>query len=167
MIRFLALSILVILAGCTTHIPIRTEINIDAPRDVVFAKLIDFDDYANWNPYHVYVSGESEVGAELDITVQRPDGKRVDVPAVHVLRLEENRELTWGGGIKGVFYGEHVFLLESTGDGGTRLIHNEDFEGLFIGFADLPPDVLTEGYNLMNLALKTLLEDAGQAASGS
>ncbi len=42
--------------------------------------------------------------------------------------------------------------------GQTRLIHNEDFTGLFVGFADLPPDVLKEGYERMNAALKAHME---------
>jgi len=150
----------IFLAGCTTHIPVRTEIIIDAPREVVFAQLIDFKSYSQWNPYHIRVAGEPRIGAKLEIRVHRPDGKKIDVPAVHILRLEENRELTWGGGIKGIFYGEHVFLLENAEGGGTRLVHNEDFNGLLIGFADLPADVLTAGYNGLNMALKTLIEGA-------
>jgi hypothetical protein len=41
---------------------------------------------------------------------------------------------------------------------GTRLLHNEDFTGMFVGFADLPPDVLTQGYKGMNKALKKYVE---------
>jgi hypothetical protein len=148
----------VTLVGCTTHIPIRTEIVIDAPIERVFSVLIDFENYPKWNPYHVSVTGRPEVGAELSVTVRRPDGKVIEVPAVHVLRLRKNQELTWGGGIKGIFYGEHVLELKKVGENKTRLIHNEDFEGLFIGFADLPPDVLTKGYTMMNEALKSYVE---------
>jgi hypothetical protein len=146
------------LAGCTTEIPVRTEITIDAPRSTVFGVLVDFDRYPDWNPYHVRVAGAPRVGAELAVRVRRPDGKTVDVPHVSVLRLRPDTELTWGGGPRGVFRGEHVFRLEDTPSGGTRLIHTEDFTGLFVGFADLPADVLTEGYNGMNAALKAYIE---------
>ena len=149
-----------LITGCTTDIAIRTQIDIDAPPNVVWQTLADFERYPDWNPYHIRVVGELAEGAPLEVRVRRPDGKIVDVPAVHILRLEPERELTWGGGIEGIFHGAHVFLLEQLPGGGTRLIHNEDFEGLFIGFADLPPDVLTEGYNLMNKALKTQVESA-------
>ncbi|MEM9061140.1 MAG: SRPBCC domain-containing protein [Pseudomonadota bacterium] len=159
MIRIIALALC--LAGCTTHIPIRTQIDIDVPRGDVFRALTGFESYPDWNPYHVRVvpHGPVAIGTGLDVRVSRPDGKVVDVPEVHILRLETDRELTWGGGIRGVFHGEHVFLLEDLGAKRTRLIHNEDFRGLFIGFADLPPDVLTEGYVRMNEALKAYLED--------
>lgn len=148
----------VTLVGCTTHIPIRTEIIVDASIDRVFSVLIDFENYPKWNPYHVNVTGRPEVSAKLSVTVRRPDGKIIEVPAVHVLRLRKNQDLTWGGGIKGIFYGEHVFKLEKVEENKTRLIHNEDFEGLFIGFSDLPPDVLTNGYRMMNEALKSYVE---------
>ena len=75
-----------------------------------------------------------------------------------MLRIVENEEITWGGGIRGIFYGVHSFLLKSEAPGKTLLKHNEDFSGIAIGFADLPPDVIAEGYHQMNIALKVLLE---------
>ena len=49
----------------------------------------------------------------LIVHVSKPNG---DTPTVHphMLRMEAGRELTWGGGVRGIFYGEHVFLLEET-----------------------------------------------------
>ncbi|MCP3874614.1 MAG: hypothetical protein GY699_15850 [Desulfobacteraceae bacterium] len=41
----------------------------------------------------------------------------------------------------------------------TVLMHNEDFSGIAIGFADLPPDVIAEGYHQMNMALKSRLRN--------
>lgn len=148
------------LLGCTTSIPVRTAIDIDAPRADVFSVLQDFQNYSMWNPYHVRVTGEPIEGAPLKVRVSRPDGKVVDVSHVSVLRVEKDRELTWGGGVEGVFKGVHVFRLEDIPGGGTRLIHNEDFEGLFVGFVDLPADTLTEGYSRMNIALKKYIEGA-------
>jgi len=145
-------------AACTTHIPIRSELIIEAPADQIYAKLIDFESYPNWNPYHIRVKGKPEVGSALEVRVRRPDGEVIDVPSVHILRMEKDRELTWGGGMKGIFHGEHVFLLEEVGPNQTKLIHNEDFKGIFIGFADLPPDVIEQGYKQMNEALKIEME---------
>ena len=63
-----------------------------------------------------------------------------------------------GGGIRGIFYGEHSFLLEQISQDKTLLRHNEDFSGIAVGFADLPPEVIAKGYQLMNLALKERVE---------
>ena len=147
------------LVGCSNPLSIRSQIDIEAPVELVFSTLLDFESYPEWNPYHKRVAGKPEIGAKLEVTVQRPDGQIIEVPAVHIIRLRENTEITWGGGIKGVFYGEHVFELQKLDDNKTRLRHNEEFEGIFIGFADLPADVLTQGYEQMNEALKKYLEE--------
>ena len=151
-------SLITILAGCS-NIEIRTAIEIDAPRESVYAVLADLKSYSEWNPYHRKVEGKFEAGAPLTVDVLRPDGKQVEVPP-HMLRIVENEEITWGGGLHGIFYGEHSFLLESNSSGKTLLKHNESFSGIAIRFADLPPDVIAEGYHLMNVALKDLIEKA-------
>ena len=144
------------MTGCSS-ISIRTAIEIDAPKEDVYAVLADLDAYPDWNPYHRKIEGEFREGSHLTIHVTRPDGKQVEVPP-HMMVIRENQEITWGGGMKGVFYGVHSFVLESISQHKTLLRHNEDFSGIAIGFADLPPDVIAEEYHQMNVALKEKLE---------
>ncbi len=146
--------------GCTTSKTVRTTIEIDAPPEVVYDTLSDFSAYPAWNPYHVRVSGDPVVGAPLEVRITRPDGKSVNVPHVHVIRADPGEALYWGGGLDRIFKGEHRFDLAPL-DGGARTLlrHDEDFTGLFIGFADLPTPVLTEGYEQMNKSLKTWIEN--------
>ncbi|MEM9495584.1 MAG: SRPBCC domain-containing protein [Pseudomonadota bacterium] len=146
--------------ACTTSKPIETDIKIDAEPCTVFEVLADFDRYPEWNPYHIRVNGTLEVGAPLEVRVSRPDGKVVDVPHVRLLEVEPCRTLVWGGGVSGVFRGEHRFDLVPGPANITKLSHTERFSGLFIGFADLPVDVLTQGYEEMNAALKSYIEAA-------
>lgn len=73
-----------------------------------------------------------------------------------VFRIVPGRELSWGGGIRGLFFGEHIFLLERVAPGRTKLIQKETFEGIFVPFAELGS--IEEGYNLMNHALKQKIE---------
>ncbi len=145
------------MASCSS-ISIRTAIEIDAPKEDVYAVLANLENYQEWNPYHRKIDGEFAEGSDLTIYVTRPDGKQVEVPP-HMITIEENREITWGGGIKGVFYGKHSFILEPIGNHKTLLKHNEDFSGLAIGFADLPSDIIAEGYHQMNRALQLKLEN--------
>lgn len=154
----MAVMLVAALAACTTRKDIDTSVVIDAPPDEVYAVLTDFERYPEWNPYHIRVVGEPEVGADLEVRVSRPDGKVVDVPHVEVFEAVPGEALVWGGGIEGVFKGEHRFDLAETAEGGTRLSHTEVFAGAFIGFADLPVEVLTEGYARMNRALKAWIE---------
>lgn len=144
-------------SGCAA-IPeknIYTSIDIDAPRDKVWAILFDNTAYPDWNPYHVEVNGKMAIGKELDVVINKPNGETVEIQP-HVMRLVPLTELTWGGGIKGIFFGEHVFLLSSLGESRTRLVHKERFSGIAVPFASL--ESIEEGYDLMNRALKERVE---------
>jgi len=135
---------------------IHTEITIEVPTETVWATPTDIDAYEDWNPYHVKVQSDGTLaaGRRLRVEIAKPNGEIVTIKP-RVLRMVTGRELTWGGGIKWVFQGEHRFILETT-DTGTRLIHSEDFEGFAVRYASL--DSIEEGYELMNSALKRYLE---------
>ena len=139
----------------TTRIDIHTEIEIAAPPQAVWSVLADTGRYGDWNPYHVSVDGELAKGAKLRVTVHKPNGNTVTVPP-HVIAVEPSKRLVWGGGIPGIFKGEHTFELEPVGENCTRLVHKETFAGLFVGFAEL--GTIEEGYELMNAALKEKVE---------
>jgi hypothetical protein len=145
------------LSGCA-RLPgkqIDTRIDIAARPQVVWDILVDNPRYPEWNPYHVRVEGELALGRRLSLELHKPNGERVEIEP-RVLRLDPGRVLVWGGGIRGLFFGEHEFLLQPLDDGGTRLIHREDFRGLAVPFASL--DAIEEGYRLMNTALKRRAE---------
>jgi hypothetical protein len=135
---------------------IHTEIIIDAPPQAVWAVLSDVDSYESWNPYHVKVSADGEItpGRSLVVSISKPNGEQVTIKP-HVIRMEPERELTWGGGVRGIFFGEHRFLLEPAGSS-THLIHSEDFTGFAVRYAGL--DSIEEGYQSMNRALKERIE---------
>jgi hypothetical protein len=95
------------------------------------------------------------IGEALDVVINKPNGERVEIQP-HVMRLEPLTELTWGGGIKGIFFGEHVFMISAIDESRTRLVHKERFSGAVIPFASL--DSIEEGYDQMNQALKERAE---------
>ena len=147
--------------GRAADLDIYTDIVIAAPPDRVWSVFADNSRYADWNPYHVKVDGDLETGHKLHIDIRKPDGTRVSIRP-HVMKIVENRELVWGGGIRGIFRGVHVFELEPVGDNCTRLVQQETFDGLFVRFAHL--DGIAEGYERMNHALKEHLEAATASA---
>ncbi len=151
------LGMLMAVSGCSM-IPnkhIYTEIDILAPPRTIWEILIDNEKYPEWNPYHVKVEGRLIVGEKLFVEIHKPNGENVEIEP-HVMRMIPLEELTWGGGIRGIFFGKHVFLLKRIDDRLTKLVHKEDFSGLVIPFASL--DAIEEGYNLMNRALKIRAE---------
>jgi len=154
---------LLVAAGATaagtglTRIEIDTAITIAAPADAVWAVLADLERYPDWNPYHVRVDGALEHGAKLAVRIEKPNGKSLSIRP-HVMELAPGRSLVWGGGIRGIFHGEHRFDLEPLGPNCTRLSHTEVFSGLFVRSAAL--DAIEPGYQRMNRALKRHLEGA-------
>lgn len=156
-VRVKLLMLPLLLSGCAA-LPqknIYTEIDINAPKEVVWDILADNDTYGDWNPYHVSVVGDLREGESLAVKIVKPNGNTVEIEP-HVIKLVPMEELTWGGGIKGIFFGEHVFALSTTKSGQTRLIQRESFSGLAIPFAEL--DAIEAGYSQMNLALKRRAE---------
>ena len=133
---------------------IATQIDIKAKSETVWGILVDNGKYSEWNPYHVRVEGVFEIGNTLQVEIHKPNNEVVRIEP-HVMRIVPLKELTWGGGIQGIFFGEHVFRLEER-DGMTTLIHKEDFSGVAVPFASL--DAIEEGYHLMNQALKVRAE---------
>lgn len=137
-----------------------TEITIEAPPERVWAILTDLEAYASWNPFVVDVEGEPSVGHRLVNRMQPPGGRaQTFEPTVTV--VEPPRTFEWLGhlGVPGLFDGRHRFELEPTGDGCTRLVHQESFSGLFVRFLRSTLDTRTRrGFELMNEALKCRAE---------
>ena len=152
------LLLLLLAAGGCAILPgkhIHTEIDIQARPETVWAILMDNGSYPDWNPYQVEVKGDLEVGSKLLVRIHKPNGERVEIEP-RVMRVVPREELTWGGGVKGIFFGEHLFLLEATEGDATKLVHKEDFTGFAVPFASL--DAIEEGYDGMNQALKERAE---------
>lgn len=134
---------------------IYTEINIQASPEKVWQVLVDNESYPSWNPYHVKVVGKLQEGAPLIVSIHKPNGARLEIEP-KVMRLDRNKELTWGGGVPGIFTGEHQFILSRNADASTHLIHKELFQGWVVPFASL--EAIEEGYRRMNEALKLKVE---------
>lgn len=139
---------------------LHTEITIDATPDRVWEILTDLERYELWNPFVIASEGEVVAGRRLVNRLQPPGGKAVTFkPTVTV--VDPGRTFEWLGrlGLPKVFDGRHRFDLEPTPDGGTRLVHQEFFNGLLVPFLRSMLDTKTlEGFELMNEALKARAE---------
>src|SRR3989475_4007915 len=111
----------------------RTEFEIDAPAERVWAVLIDFERFPDWTPFIRRVHGDAQVGSRLDVLLgasgTRPMRFRPTVKAV-----VPNRELRWLGrlGLPRLFDGEHIFQIEPLGPMRCRFLQRERFPGLFV-----------------------------------
>lgn len=136
-----------------------TEIHIAASAEKIWSVICDFDSYPEWNPFILSISGEQKVGATLQVNLHPPDGKPMKfTPALLV--FDDNRELRWKGQLlfKGLFDGEHYFIIEPLENGSCRFAHGEHFSGILVGmFGKILADT-EQHFKLMNEALKKRCE---------
>ena len=134
---------------------IETEEIIKAPAGKVWQVLTDFEQYPKWNPFIKSISGEKREGGKLRVSIKPPEGKDMTFKPV-VLKFNPEKEFRWKGslGIKGLFDGEHYFLLEEKSPESTHFIHGEKFSGILLGMMGDMFDKTQRGFTLMNVALK-------------
>lgn len=139
---------------------IRASVDIAAPPDRVWSVLTDVSEYAAWNRFMPSIVGDLQEGCHIDVRACPPRGPNLRFRAT-VMEVEPSRELRWLGrlGVRGLFDGDHRFVVEDLGSGSTRLTQHEVLSGLlvpllgtFIAKRSLP------GFREMNQALKSRVE---------
>jgi hypothetical protein len=143
---------------------LRAEIDIEAPPDEVWAHLVDFGSYGDWNPFITTASGSAEPGRRLTLRMQPPGGRAMTFRPT-VTRAEPGAVLEWLGrlGVPGLFDGRHRFELTAT-PAGTHLVQSEAFTGLLVRPLRRSLDTGTRaGFEALNEALRrrTLESRAG------
>jgi hypothetical protein len=138
---------------------VKTEIIINAKPEKVWSILTDFKNQPNWNPFISNISGEKKIGSNLKVSIKPPDGKGMTFKPV-VLKFEENKEFRWKGKlmVKGIFDGEHYFIVSKDGDNKTKFIHGEKFSGILVNLFGKMLDKTKDGFKLMNKSLKSECE---------
>ena len=154
------------ISGCSKFsTQIRTEIEIEAPPEIVWEIITDTDKYPEWNPYHTKVVRLTNASSyetpklhdKMQVFIHKPNGKKLDLK-VSVLEIEKLKRFYWGGGLPLIFKGEHRFILKPVNSCTTKFHQDEDFWGAALPFVPLGPIDIEKGYRLMNEALKTRAE---------
>ena len=142
------------------HHELHTEIEIDAPIEVVWDALTDFASYSDWNPFIISSHGRAGVGERLTNRMQPPGGKGITFkPTITV--VEPLVALEWLGrlGPPGIFDGRHRFDLAPGTNGGTLVTQSEQLDGILVRFMRTSLDTQTiAGFEGMNAALKARVE---------
>lgn len=142
-----------------------SEIAIDAPSDVVWRVLVDFDSYPDWNPVEIEAKGVAAVGAAFEHTGKLP-GRKPRTFKARIIEATLGRALAWKGHIvvPGLFDVRHHFEIESLDDGRSRLRQSEYFSGLLIPFMRGVLRDTQAAFELANKAIKQRAESL--AANG-
>ncbi|WP_255193958.1 SRPBCC domain-containing protein [Natronobeatus ordinarius] len=132
---------------------------IDAPPDVVWEVLLEFDSYPEWNPFVRSIEGIPVEGEHLRIRMEPPESRGMTFRP-EVLVAEENRRLAWLCRllVPFAFDAYHEFRLEPI-DGGerTRLLQRETFRGALVP-ALLDEERVERGFRRMNAAVRERAE---------
>ena len=138
---------------------IKTEIIINTKPEKVWEVLTDFKKYPTWNPFIQNISGEQKVGSKLDVSIHPLEGNGMTFQPT-LFKFEENREFRWVGKllVKGIFDGEHYFVLSKEVENKTKFTHGEKFRGILVYFAGKILDKTKGGFELMNESLKVECE---------
>lgn len=134
---------------------IETRIQINATPAQVWDIFTAFEKYPEWNPF--VKSLTREVAEEKQIIAVLPGMTFKPI----VLKFEKNKELRWLGKLffKGLFDGEHYFILQENTDKTTTFIHGENFYGLLVNLFKNKLNTQTKvGFEAMNKALKIRVE---------
>lgn len=138
----------------------RTTFRIDAPSEVVWAALTDFERYPEWNPSVPSIAGDLRVGSVLSLTLAMPGRPSPKVKA-RLTDVVAQRRLRWHGnvGADRLFAGDRDFVIEPADDGAVRVTHVEDVSGvLFPVFRLVMGSAIQRHHDGFNTALKQRAE---------
>jgi hypothetical protein len=143
---------------------LRREIEIDAPPERVWAVVSDFAAYPEWNPFIRRISGELREGRRLEVRIEPPGGRAMTFKPT-VRAVEANRELRWLGRLlaPGIFDGQHSLRIEPLAGGRSRFVQSERFSGVLVALVKGTLAKTEAGFEQMNAALKTRVEQASAA----
>jgi hypothetical protein len=138
---------------------LQAQIEIQAPKGKVWAILIDFAAYPQWNPFIKSISGEPRTGAKLDVHFQPPGAKGITLHP-QILSAIPGQELKWQGHVlaSGIFHGEHHFLIQEKDPDRVTFAQGEAFRGVLVPLIGKLLDKTEQGFEQMNEALKDRAE---------
>ena len=139
---------------------IQTDVVINSSASEVWQELTDFEEYPQWNPFMLQVTGAPSPGEQLEILMRFGDGTMTITPTVLVSLPD--RELRWIGHllVPGLFDGEHSLVIEPLSEDRVRFLQSESFSGLLIPFSRRILEDTKLNFEAMNQALKKRAEEA-------
>jgi hypothetical protein len=133
--------------------------DIAAPAETVWRVLVDFPNHREWNPFIRSITGRVIEGGRLNVQISPPGGRGMRFRP-RLLVVDEPRELRWVGRliVRGLFDGEHAFVIEESASDRCRITQSEKFSGLFARMAGRSLEATADGFRQMNEALKSRAE---------
>ena len=99
---------------------------------LVWEMLVDCDAFPRWNPF---ITSAVQVGGRLPLRMQPVSGSAVTLRPT-VAEVVDGQRLRWQGRlrVRGLFDADHLFIVVPRGAAGSRLVQQEQFNGLLVPF---------------------------------
>lgn len=120
--------------GSTMSFIAEAERTIEAPAQRVFDRLADFASWPTWMPrsFVPLVRGAPSP-LRLGDRVRVKVGGAPTASTLKITVLERPREIAWRGGIRGLLWADHRFVLEAISPTRTRVRSIETWNGALAG----------------------------------
>ncbi|HET9237274.1 MAG TPA: SRPBCC domain-containing protein [Oligoflexus sp.] len=105
---------------------------LPTPRAQVFATLVDWTRYADWNPYIVRIDGQPQVGQAIRVFFSMGFGPAMPL-SCRVTTVDPSKTmLAWDykAFIPWLYTARHSFTVEDSPGGQSLVIQTEDIKGL-------------------------------------
>lgn len=125
---------------------IEDQILIEASGDEVWAVLVDFAAYPEWNPYVLAVNGDAIPGGIIQIRITQENWPEPMELSETVIALEPGTLFHWHGSVltPGLLETDHSFRIEAHDEGRVRFVHREEFRGAIAGLVEADARVFTK-----------------------
>lgn len=157
----LLLLCLLLVGGCASRIALRAEIDIAAPREIVWAVLTDLSRYPEWNPFTTRIDGTLGEGADLVLHVALRPGHKEKRQRQRVVALVAPDRIAWRTyvGTPTLLRAQREQLLTSNAAGTTHYSTTDSFSGGLVPLVmSLYRKDMERGFATMTQALKARAE---------
>ena len=152
--------ILMLIIAISLPARIETEIIINASREEVYKKIINFESFSSYSPFIQNIKGKAIKGETLTVEL----GLKGEEPFTikpKVIRIDENKLFCWKGkvGLGYIFDGVHCFEVQNIDENSVKFMHYETFRGLLVwpmNHKVIPPT--KDKFKLHNIAFKKVCE---------
>ncbi|WP_435365319.1 SRPBCC family protein [Haloarchaeobius sp. DYHT-AS-18] len=137
---------------------VETAIDIDAPADVVWTVLTDFEQYSEWNPYMTDARGTASEGSRIEVRLAAQGGRTIRLEP-ELTAVEEHDRLEWTAEYLApmLFRERHTIELDPNDDAETRVVQRVSFTGISADQMFTEASI-RDGIEAMNRALKERTE---------
>lgn len=146
---------------------IQNRIGVQAPAEIVWEVLFDFDHWPDWNPIYSKTAGKIGYDQKLELTLALPDLPPRDFTAV-VTEWIPNDQLIWTEKHKGGWISsQRYFEIDTLTEAACIFSNGELFEGVLVARAVRPIGrALFNGFEAFGEAMKARAEALWRERSG-